>query len=211
MKHAFFAIGLLIVAGCASSAEPSGTTADSSAVTSASSSSSTATSVADLRALVQKQAVVFDDVTGTSSAKVLDKQASTELGVTDVDSLVRVAAGAVFNVLSVDGPTGGEGSSAGGSFGDVRNFLVLDAAGLAHAVKHGKTSAVKGDRLAQLKEVFARTPHPDAPNEPKWGDNPFFAWPNGEAVAFIGVLFVRTNDGAITRFALSNDSDSLDQ
>jgi hypothetical protein len=172
-----------------------------------------ASTVVQLRELVHQGFVVFDDMTAfPSSAITLDSQTTTNLGVTNVNQLLRIHDGAVFNVLSVDGSVGSDGPNDS-TFSDVRHFLVLDPAGIAHLAQHGRKTAVHGDRLDQLKEVFARTPSANDPSSPKWGDNPFFTWPSGvEAVAFIGMVYVHQADGAIVKFSLDSDGfDPLDQ
>jgi hypothetical protein len=182
-------------------------------VSTSAAAATSATTVAQLRTLIGEGRVMFDDVTtfALADVQVVDSQRTEDLGVVNIDSLVRLPSGAVINVLQIDGPVGSH-LSDGAIFRETRHFLVLDAAGLSHVAKNARRTPVRGERREQLVEVFERTPHPSSPSEPLWGDNPFFAWPNGEAVAFIGSFYARTNDGKITRYSLASDSfDPLDQ
>ncbi len=213
MKASLFALGLVAlglasaVAGCAADAEPTVDSSESAVI----GSRSTAT---QLWALVEEGRVMFDDVTPFPSGgvEVIDSVRTESLGVVNVNALVRIPSGAVFHVVYVDGPVGSRGED-GAIFTDTRHFLVLDAAGLEHVFSKGRKTAVRGERLEQLQEVFARAPHPSSPTEPLWGENPFFALADGgEGVAFIGAFYVRTRSGAISKLSLaSDDFDPLDR
>jgi hypothetical protein len=160
-------------------------------------------SVAQLKSLIAKELVVFDDRSNLSKAKVLSSTKSSGMGVTDVDSIVRNAAGASFQVASVNGSTSSEGGVSSGNFGDTRRWLVLDAAGIAYLANNAQVSKVKGERLQQLQGVF---------KDPKGNDAPSFKLPNGDtAVAFIGQVYAQTKAGDIVRYGLSKNDDSLDR
>jgi hypothetical protein len=198
------ALGLGVLAGCSTAPEAN--------VAEATAAATTATTVSDLRSLIAEQRVMFDDVTAFGDQfEVIDSQRTEFLGIVNVDSLVRLPNGAVFNVHTVDGPVGTD-PEGDDLFSDVRHFLVLDAAGLAHLAEHGRKTTVAGGRREQLVQVFNRAPHPSSPSELLWGENPFFSGPNGEGVAFIGAFYVRTNDGAISKYSLASDAvDPLDE
>ncbi len=88
--------------------------------------------VAQLKALIHRGALVFDSQTNISKGKIIDTDTGSALGDTRTDAIVRIGSGAAYSTSVVSGPTSAEGGVSSGNFADSRKWLVLDAVGIEY-------------------------------------------------------------------------------